>query len=432
MLSGVLGDSLGNAVAGATVGVYPPGTGCARGTVASAKTAADGSFSVSVSPGTYDVWVTYQGDSTDPAFDLCTENVDLTKSVDDTLTVPITQLTVTAENSDGDLLQGVTIPGTAATGGSLATFDLFPGQPIAGSNTLLIPDQPYTTGAAGTATIPLMPMTSPLTLAVDPPADSDLAPTTISTGLMTTNTSVTATLAGPVNTITVTNPGAQSSIRGTAITALAIKASDSDPSATLTYAASGLPAGLSIASATGVISGTPSAVGTSSVTVTVTDGTGASGTATFNWAVTAPPASPHGLIKATKLPPLVVDDKGGSVANGNPIQVWDRDSKPRWQTWTLVSKGTYDVIELTESPTHCLDVKGSAVANGTKIQLWSCKIGDVQEEWKPLATGQLEALYASSKRRVPVVLDDPHAGGEGTRLEIWQSTRHRDQFWTVP
>ena len=29
-LSGVLNDSLGNAVAGATVGVYPPGTGCAQ------------------------------------------------------------------------------------------------------------------------------------------------------------------------------------------------------------------------------------------------------------------------------------------------------------------------------------------------------------------------------------------------------------------
>ena len=235
----------------------------------------------------------------------------------------------------------------------------------------------------------------------------------------------------PVNTITVTNPGAQSSTKGTAITPLAIKATDSDSSATLAYAASGLPAGLSIASATGVISGTPSAVGTSSVTVTVTDGTGASGTAAFNWTVAASPP-PHGLIKATKLPPLVVDDRGGSVANGNPIQVWAKDSNTGRQNWTLVSKGSYDVIELTKSPTHCLTVAGSAVANGTKIQLWTCRAGDVGQEWKPLATGQLEAVYASSRRRVPVVLDDPHAGGNGTRLQIWQSNGHRQQFWTVP
>ena len=78
--------------------------------MASAATAADGSFSVSVSPGTYNVAVDYPGDSTDPGFTICTDNVDLTMSVDDTLTVPVTQLAVTAENSDGDLLQGATIP----------------------------------------------------------------------------------------------------------------------------------------------------------------------------------------------------------------------------------------------------------------------------------------------------------------------------------
>ncbi len=193
-LSGVLKDSLGNEVAGATVGVYPPGTGCARGAVTSETTAADGSFSVSVSPGTYDVSVDYPGDSTDPAFGICTDNVDLTKSVDDTLSVPITQLTVTAENSNGDLLQGATIPANTQEIGFLAAFDFFPGQPI-DNNSYLLPDQAHTTGAAGTATIPLMPLTSPLFLAVDPPAGSALAPTTISTGTMTTNTAVTATLA---------------------------------------------------------------------------------------------------------------------------------------------------------------------------------------------------------------------------------------------
>jgi hypothetical protein len=120
------------------------------------------------------------------------------------------------------------------------------------------------------------------------------------------------------------------------------------------------------------------------------------------------------------------------VANGNPIQVWDKDSSSGRQTWTLVSKGTYDVIELTKSPTHCLAVTGLEVANGTKVRLWSCKAGEADQEWKPLATGQLEAVYASSKRGVPVVLDDPKAGGNGTRLQIWRSDGLKQQFWTVP
>jgi O-glycosyl hydrolase len=94
------------------------------------------------------------------------------------------------------------------------------------------------------------------------------------------------------NTVTVTNPGAQSSTVGKAVS-LQIQASD--PGQTLTYSATGLPAGLSINSSTGLISGTPTTAGTSSVTVTATDGTGASGSATFTWTVA--PASTGGSCK---------------------------------------------------------------------------------------------------------------------------------------
>jgi O-glycosyl hydrolase len=89
------------------------------------------------------------------------------------------------------------------------------------------------------------------------------------------------------NTVTVTNPGSQTGTVGTAAS-LPIKASDSAAGQTLSYSATGLPAGLSISSSTGVISGTPTTAGTSTVTVTATDSTGASGSATFTWAVTGP------------------------------------------------------------------------------------------------------------------------------------------------
>ncbi|MHA6765323.1 discoidin domain-containing protein [Streptacidiphilus sp. PAMC 29251] len=91
---------------------------------------------------------------------------------------------------------------------------------------------------------------------------------------------------GGGNTVTVTGPGAQSSTVGAAAS-LQLHASDSASGQTLTYAASGLPAGLSINSSSGLISGTPTAAGTSNVTVTATDGTGAVGSVTFSWVVSA-------------------------------------------------------------------------------------------------------------------------------------------------
>lgn len=88
----------------------------------------------------------------------------------------------------------------------------------------------------------------------------------------------------PGNTVTVTNPGDQSTDVGEEVS-LQIHASDSDSSTTLTYSASGLPEGLSIGSSSGLISGTPTTEETADVTVTATDDTGASGAASFTWTV---------------------------------------------------------------------------------------------------------------------------------------------------
>ena len=98
---------------------------------------------------------------------------------------------------------------------------------------------------------------------------------------------------GPGNTVTVTNPGSQTGAVGTAAS-LQIHASDSASGQTLTYTATGLPAGLSINSGTGLITGTPTTAGTSTVTVTATDTTGAAGTATFTWTVSSGSGSGSG------------------------------------------------------------------------------------------------------------------------------------------
>nr|WP_280690194.1 putative Ig domain-containing protein [Kitasatospora sp. GAS204B] len=85
------------------------------------------------------------------------------------------------------------------------------------------------------------------------------------------------------NTVTVTSPGSQTTAAGGAVS-LQVKASDSASGQSLTYTASGLPAGLTINSS-GLISGTPTTAGTSSVTATATDTTGATGSTTFSWTV---------------------------------------------------------------------------------------------------------------------------------------------------
>ena len=89
---------------------------------------------------------------------------------------------------------------------------------------------------------------------------------------------------GTTNTVTVTNPGSQTSTVGTA-TNLQITATDSASGQTLSYSATGLPAGLSINASTGLISGTPTTAGTTSTTVTAKDTTGAAGSTTFSWTV---------------------------------------------------------------------------------------------------------------------------------------------------
>jgi serine protease len=88
------------------------------------------------------------------------------------------------------------------------------------------------------------------------------------------------------NTVTVTSPGNQTGTVGTAVS-LQVHATDSASGQTLTYSATGLPAGLSINSSSGLISGTPTTAGTSSVTVTATDTTNASGSASFTWTISS-------------------------------------------------------------------------------------------------------------------------------------------------
>ncbi|MER5545069.1 putative Ig domain-containing protein [Streptomyces sp. NPDC001118] len=133
------------------------------------------------------------------------------------------------------------------------------------------------------------------------------------------------------NTVTVTNPGSQSTTTGSAVS-LQIKASDS-AGAALTYSASGLPTGLSINSSTGLISGTASTAGTYQVTVTAKDSTGASGSTSFTWTVgsggggctssqlLANPGFESGSTGWTSTSGVITNDTG-EAAHGGSYYAW--------------------------------------------------------------------------------------------------------------
>jgi hypothetical protein len=86
--------------------------------------------------------------------------------------------------------------------------------------------------------------------------------------------------------VTVTNPGNQTGTVGTGVS-LQINATDSQAGATLTYSATGLPAGLAVNSTTGLITGTFTTAGDYNTTITATDNTGATGSASFTWDITS-------------------------------------------------------------------------------------------------------------------------------------------------
>ncbi len=87
------------------------------------------------------------------------------------------------------------------------------------------------------------------------------------------------------NVVAVTPQVTRSNTSGSAITPLTNSATDTQSGATLTWSATGLPAGLSIDAGTGTITGTPTTAGIYPVTVRATDSAGYSGSTSFSWTI---------------------------------------------------------------------------------------------------------------------------------------------------
>lgn len=151
-------------------------------------------------------------------------------------------------------------------------------------------------GLSALANVPDAPSPSPTTSAPATPAPTTSAPTSTGGGGTSGGGGggvepTSAPTADPTGdptpgstTITITRPDMVRTYAGQAAT-VTVAATDSDPTETLTYTASGLPDATTIDSTTGTITGTPTHHRAYRVTVTATDSTGTTASTSFIWLV---------------------------------------------------------------------------------------------------------------------------------------------------
>ncbi|MFF2045371.1 ricin-type beta-trefoil lectin domain protein [Kitasatospora sp. NPDC058170] len=129
------------------------------------------------------------------------------------------------------------------------------------------------------------------------------------------------------------------------------------------------------------------------------------------------PAGPVGQISgyANKC----VDVRGGSNANGTPVQIWDCLGNSS-QAWKIGADGTLRALG------KCLDVKGGGTGNATVVQTYDCN-GSGAQQWQVRGDGSI--LNPQSGR----CLDDlGFSTTNGNQLGIWDCNGYANQVWHLP
>jgi GH25 family lysozyme M1 (1,4-beta-N-acetylmuramidase) len=227
--------------------------------------------------------------------------------------------------------------------------------------------------------------------------------------------------------IPLLNPGPQKHRVGSPV-GLQVKPADPVSGQTLSFTATGLPAGVSMSSS-GQITGWPLTPGTYTATVTASDGAGLSGSFSFPWTITIPAdAGPAGMVRLD-FDGKCLNDVGNLSADGTQADIWTCNGGTA-QLWTYVQDGTLRIHG------KCLTVP-SGSASGAKVVLGSCTdIG--RQKWRvvyprsvnPSAGSVATTLYNPTSGMC--MTDPAFSKTNGTRVVVSSCNGQRDESWALP
>jgi hypothetical protein len=212
------------------------------------------------------------------------------------------------------------------------------------------------------------------------------------------------------DSVSITSPGTLSSPVGVSINQPIQGASAAGNP--LTWKAIGLPAGLSINTATGTVTGTPTTPAVYNPVISATDVTGKQHSVAFNWTVSAAVTGPVKGIHGKCL-----DDFGSGTTNGTKVDIWACNGTGA-QTWTF-SAGALSVFG------KCLD-DSSQGGDGAKLVIWSCN-GQQAQTWTHRSNGEYVLKLNG------LCLTDPSGSSvNGTQVQVRKCQNFKDQHWSLP
>jgi hypothetical protein len=240
-----------------------------------------------------------------------------------------------------------------------------------------------------------------------------------------------STVTGDI--VSVDNPGTYDLQAGIKYSLPAIRAYDSASGHTLTYSATGLPAGLAINSGNGAISGTISATpANAKVKVTVSDGNGGSATISFGIvSVKSLLGSYHAGTGQVQTAPngssvRCVNDTRNSTANGTPVDLYGCENVASETGWSYTPSGAPGLPNTVNIHGRCMYASGNPIRAGAKVGLYQCNSA-ASEKW--YLAGYGEIVQASSG----LCLTDPGSSlANNTQLTVTYCTDGYSQQFVMP
>ena len=236
----------------------------------------------------------------------------------------------------------------------------------------------------------------------------------------------TAAFAGPAGPlVSLADPGNRDYQAGSSVR-LQIQAVASAGGA-LSYTASGLPAGLRLGSADGLITGRlTSTPGSRTVHVTATGSGGVRGSVRFTIVAVRRIADRHpgsGPVRLD-LGDKCLTDAGDSAAAGTTIEI-RRCGAGRSQHWTYIAGHAPGGAGQLKIHGRCLSV-GSGTSNGARATLQRCT-GSAGQKWAYQSLDQLVSPHSAR------CLDDPgKSRTNGTQVVLWSCSASSGESWMLP